>query len=278
MRQAALLALLLFAAAPALAADPPAAPAAQAAQPAPVPGLVPLAAHQAVYALTLDSSRRGDVSGARGTMAFEIVDACDGWATRQRLQMTVTNRDGQDIEMVSDYATWESKDGLRLRFRMRQTTETAVSEQVEGEAALERPGGPGTVRYTVPEEKQVPLPAGTMFPMTHTEAILKGAVEGKQFLNLPIFDGTGDKGAQDSSVFVGGWQAPMANQYPALAALSSSRVRIAFFARGKPDQSPEYEVGMRYFANGVAEDLLLDFGEFAMKGKLDRLTLPEPHC
>ena len=40
-------------------------------------------------------------------MGYEVIDACDGWAVRQRLQMTVTNRDGQDIEMVSDYATWE---------------------------------------------------------------------------------------------------------------------------------------------------------------------------
>ena len=131
-----------------------------------------LAAHKAQYRLTLDSSRRGDVAAAGGSMAYEITDACDGWATRQRLQMTITNRDGQDIEMVSDYATWESKDGLQLRFRMRQTTDTAVSEVVEGTATLEAAGAPGTVFYTVPETKQAALPAGTVFPMMHTAAII----------------------------------------------------------------------------------------------------------
>ena len=52
---------------------------------------------------------------ATGTMGYEVMDACDGWAVRQRLSMRLTNSDGQDIEMVSDYATWEAKDGLKFR-------------------------------------------------------------------------------------------------------------------------------------------------------------------
>ncbi len=239
---------------------------------------VPLAAHAAQYKLTLDSSRRGDVAAAGGTMAYEITDACDGWATRQRLQMTITNRDGQDIEMVSDYATWESKDGLQLRFRMRQTTDTAVSEVVEGTATLPATGAPGTVSYTMPETKQAALPAGTVFPMMHTAAIIAAAEGGKRFIALPIFDGTGDDGAQDSSVVITGWNPPAASAYPALAALPSGRVRVAFYDRTKAAQNPDYEVGMRYWANGVADDLQMDFNDFVMQGKLSELTLPPSGC
>ena len=138
-----------------------------------------MAAHRALYRLSLEAVRGGDVSAATGTMAYEVTDACDGWATRQRLAMTLTNRDGQDIELVSDYATWESKDGLSMRFRMRQTTDTAVTEQVEGTAKLDAPGGPGIIHYAVPEEKDVQVPPGTLFPMAHTEAIIAGAAAGR---------------------------------------------------------------------------------------------------
>src|SRR5580704_19011898 len=80
---------------------------------------VPLAAHRALYELTLDSARAGrEITAARGTMGYEVVDVCDGWATRQRLRMTITNSDGQDTNMDSDYATWEAKDGLSFRFHM----------------------------------------------------------------------------------------------------------------------------------------------------------------
>ncbi len=258
-----------FAAAPALAADP-----------------VPLLAHRASYNLVMDSSKGGDVTAATGTMAYELTDACEGWATRQRLALTLTNRDGQDIESVADYATFESKDGLSMRFRMRQTTDTAVSEQIEGTATLESAGGPGTIKYTMPEAKTMPLPAGTVFPMGHTEAIIAAASAGKRFIALPVFDGTGDRGVQDSSIAIAAWgPATGAAPYPALADLPGGRVRIAFFDREKAPSarervagSPDYEVGMKYWANGVSDDLQMDFTDFVMRGKLAEFAVLAPNC
>lgn len=245
---------------------------------------VPLTAHRALYRLKMDSAR-GDVQAATGSMAYEITDACDGWATRQRLSLDITNNDGQEIALVSDYATWESKDGLSMRFRMRQTTDTAVTEAVEGDASLDKPGGPGAIRYSVPEERTVPIPAGTVFPMAHTAAIIAAAEAGKRFIAVPIFDGTGDKGTQDSSVAITSWTpTPTASPYPDLAKLPSGRVHIAFFDRNKPANdakpagSPDYEVGMKYWANGVADDLTMDFTDFVMLGKLSEFSIPEPHC
>ena len=235
-----------------------------------------LAAHRAVYQLSLASARSGDIEGARGSMAYEVQDACDGWAVRQRLQMTITNRDGQDVEMLSDYTTWESKDGLRLRFRMRQTTETAVTSEVAGEAKLDAPGAVGHVHYTVPEESTKDLPAGTLFPMAHTSAIIAGAELGKKFLALPLFDGTTATGAQDSSIAIASWNEPKPNKWPELAKLSSGRVHVAFFDRSTQAQQPDYEVGMRYWSNGIADDLAMDFGDFVMNGSLSELTL-QPH-
>ena len=139
-------------------------------------------------------------------------------------------------------------------------------------------GAAGTVRYTVPETKQAALPAGTVFPMMHTAAIIAAAEGGKRFIAVPIFDGTGDDGAQDSSVVITGWNPPEASAYPGLAALPSGRVRVAFYDRTKAAQNPDYEVGMRYWANGVADDLQMDFSDFVMQGKLSELTLPSSGC
>ena len=247
-------------------------------------GPIPPAAHRAIYELTMESAK-GDVGGAHGTMAYDVTDSCDGWATRQRLALTITNRDGQDIETVSDYVTWESKDGLSLRFRMRQTTDTALTEQAEGTATLESAGGEGSIHYTLPTDTTMKLPKGTVFPMAHTEAILAAAAAGKKFITLPLFDGTGDKGAQDSSVFILGWNpAGGPAPYPALADMPNGKVRIAFYDRiasgekSKPDGSPDYEVAMRYWANGVADDLHMDFSDFIMHGVLKEFALQPPHC
>ncbi len=240
---------------------------------------VPLAAHRANYTLTLDSVRQSsNVTGVRGNMAYEVTDACDGWAVRQRLDMTLTNRDGQNVQMVSDYLTWESKDGTKLRFRMKQMTDTAVTEQVEGDASLASAGGTGEIHYTQPEDKRTPLPQGTLFPMSHTAAIIAAAEAGKKFITLPLFDGTGADGAQNTSVFISSWGGPSAAPYPELAELPSGRVRVAFFPRTQEAQQPDYEVGMRYWENGVADGLNMDFSDFAVDGKLSSFMIPAPHC
>ncbi len=234
------------------------------------------AAHRAFYTLTLASSRGGDVVGATGTMGYEVIDACDGWAVRQRLSMTLTNSEGQDVQMVSDYATWESKDGLKFRFHMKQTTDTAVTSQTDGDATLQRPGGPGTAHYTVPADATKPLPAGTLFPMAHTSAILAAAQAGKKFVTLPLFDGTDDTGAEDSSIVVLDWKQPTPNKYALLSGLPSTRVRLAFFDHSSSGETPTYQVGMRYWENGVADNLQMDFGDFVMDAKMTDFT-PLPH-
>jgi hypothetical protein len=245
---------------------------------APAPaGAADLAAHHAVYQLTLQTAR-GDVTSASGTMSYEVLDACDGWAVRQRLAMTLTDRNGQDVEMLSDYTTWESKDGLELRFRMRETTDQSVTSEVGGDATLDHAGGTGEAHYTVPSDTIKKLPAGTLFPMAHTAAIIKAAMAGKKIVALPLFDGTGPDGAQDTSIVVSSWGPPEANKWPALAKLPSGRVQVAFFGREASTQEPDYEVGMRYWSNGIADDLSMDFGDFVMNGQLSELTVPKPGC
>ena len=237
-----------------------------------------LAAHRAMYELRLQSTHGGDVSAASGDMAYEVLDACDGWAVRQRLRMTITNQDGQDVEMVSDYTTWESKDGLQLRFRTRQSTDEKTTSDVAGDASLDGPGLAGSVHFTSPEDSTKALPKGTLFPMAHTAAILTAAEAGKRFVAIPLFDGTTATGAQDSFITVTGWKGPQDGKWPVLSKLPSGRLHVAFFDRTTTAEQPDYEVGMRYWENGVADDLAMDFGDFVMAGKLIDFRLLPHGC
>ncbi len=190
---------------------------ATAASSAPAPnaptGTAALIAHRALYNLTMASAKSGDVIAAHGTMGYEVTDACDGWAVRQRLRMTITNSEGQDIEMASDYTTWESKDGLKFRYHMRQTTDTAVTSQTDGEAHLEKTGGTGEAKYSSPHDTTSVLPEGTLFPMAHTAAIIQAAREKKRFLTLPLFDGTDENGVEDSFIVILDWKPPMQTKW-----------------------------------------------------------------
>ena len=245
---------------------------------APVSRSADLAAHVAQYKLKLQSSK-GDISAASGTMTFEIIDACDGWAVRQHMAMVLTNHDGQDIHSVSDYATYESKDGLSMRFRSHEATDGEPNDDVEGVATLTAAGGPGQVVYSKPEAVTKTLPAGTLFPTTHTARIIDEAQLGKKFLSLPVFDGTSAAGGQSSSVVMNNWtKSPVETKFAPLATLPSGNVHIAFFDGDSDGSQPDYEVTMRYFTNGVADEMAMNFGDFVMLGKIEKLTVAKPGC
>jgi hypothetical protein len=239
-----------------------------------------LTGQQARYTLHLDhAGGNSDIVAARGTMSYRVSDACTGWASEQRLDMTLTNRDGTDVKMVSDYATWESKNGLAMNFHMRQLTDNAVTEDISGDSTLQKLGGTGEIHYESPEPKTIPLPTGTLFPTTHTAMIIAAAEAGRRFVAVPLFDGTGPDGAQDSFVLIENWDKPKPTRFPALSPLPNGYVHVSFFSRSPATMLPDYEVGMRYWTNGVADDLRMDFGDFVMDGKLDTLTVPPgPHC
>jgi hypothetical protein len=248
------------------------------------PGAEAMVAHRAAYQLTLDRARENsDIARARGVMVYEVMDACDGWATRQRFSLILTDRDGQELETGSDYSTYETKDGRSLRFSLTQTTQGAVSQRVAGEAEVAADGSGGRARYTDPASKEEVLPPGTLLPMLHTIHALAAARGGQRLLVVPLFDGTSAEGAQDSTTVISGWQGPQPNsRFPELASLGSARMRVAFFDRndtsGGGASAPDYEVGLRYWENGVADELKMDFGDFVVDGRMEELSLLPGGC
>lgn len=247
---------------------------------APPAGAEPaLAGHHAVYRLTLAAARDQGVLSAEGRMEFDLTDACSGWTTAQRLQIDLTDRDGRDSRMTTDYATFESKDGRSLTFHSRQADGRRSTLELSGTARLDHEGGAGHADYTQPAQRRVELPAGTLLPNAHTMRILQYAHAEKRFLGTPLFDGTGEDGAQDSFVTIERWQPGHTAKWSALSGLPSGRVHIAFFDRADASETPDYETGMRYFDNGVADDLTLNFGDFVMQGRLVQLEMkPSSRC
>ena len=249
--------------------------------PAPVPGhgatgqtggSAFLAPHKAFYDLTLESTHGGGTVAASGSMSFQVTDVCTGWASQQQLRLQLVTREGQATDMVSNYATLESKDGRHLTFDMQERDNGTVTQQVRGEASMTADGD-GEIRFTLPKRTTMALPRGTLFPMAHTAAIIEAARSGARSIDPVLFDGTSADGPTDSYVTILGWHAPPSqSDYPALAAQSSGRVHVSFFARAPGAITPDYEIGMRYFQGGVSDRLDMDFGDFTLRGRLTGFT------
>lgn len=238
-----------------------------------------LTGQEAVYTLSLSKLRTHDITGATGRLQFQVVDGCSGWASYQHITLIIRNADGSLTNSVSNYRTWESKDGKTLTFSVSQGDGSGKMQVVDsGTATHTSSDDSGVVQFTVPANTTVTLPAGTLFPMQHTQALLEAGREKKTFISPLLFDGTSSDGASPTFVTIFNHRPAGTTPWPELDQYASSNVSIAFFPRTNQDSTPDFSTTMRYFDNGVTTGLALDFGDFVMNGKLVSLSIPKAAC
>lgn len=238
-----------------------------------------LAPHRAVYDLALDhASDKSGITGITGRMVYEFNgSACEGYTVTFRF---VTRIETPDTTRLTDQqtTTFEDADGKNFSFVTKSYVDQSLDKEVKGTATRE--GNIVKVKLDKPEAKSIDLPK-TLFPTQHLVDLLDRADTGETFYETSLYDGSEDADrAMTTTVIIGkraegGKSDPEA---PALASLEKDRVwpvEIAYFDETKKggEELPEYRISFKLHENGVTRDLVMDYGEFAMTGKLVNLKL-----
>ena len=97
-----------------------------------------------------------------------------------------------------------------------------------------------------------------------------------------VFDGSGDEGIYGVSTAEVQELAPgdaRGFTSPLLADQASWIIQLAFFGMDEAESLPEQEQGLRLYANGVADQLTFDYGDFSVSATLLELeALPSSGC
>ena len=289
-----------------------------------------IAAHRALYTMSLAGSKTDSgVTGAHGEMGYQWGETCEGWTVEQRYHLTISYAESQDVNIVSNFVTWESKDGLRYRFNQKETRNGTVDEEIRGSAQLDAPGKGGTITFEKPQAQTMKLPAGALFPSAHTILLIERAEAGDNFVSRQVFDGAtvegavlvsavisskvepsanseadpkadpgakdppnakADPGSKDQSIAKDQASAKDSGSPKDLASIKNSlndpalqrpgwRVRLAFFPADPSSEKPDYELGMLLLDNGISRDMMIDYGDYTIKAKLNKIEpLGKPHC
>ena len=242
---------------------------------------VELIPHHAFY--TLQLGKKGDQSNiidAHGGMAIEVSETCDAWVTEQRLRLAVVRDEGEEVVTDNNFTSWESKDGLRYRFSVRNRLNGQVTEEFRGEAHLKPHGGPGTATFTQPEKREINLPKGALFPTSHVAQLLEAVRKGTQIFNRIVFDGATADGPDEINAIVG--KSSPLEKLPALEkklGQPSWPMRWAFYPLGSQAETPDYEIAVRILEDGVVADVTLIYEDFEVGGKIEYFEpLPKPKC
>ncbi len=254
--------------------------------PAQATGLnMPFAPHRAVYEMQLDETSAGkNIAGVEGRMVFDISGStCDGYKLENRMVTRIVDAEG--VEVVSDIrsSTWEDPKGDKFHFTSSQYLNDQLTDNLEGEAHRETPGGPIVIMLEAPREAQLRIEEAAKFPTQFSLDILDAARAGERVVQTNVYDGseTGDK-LFATTTFIGQVVTPDAEDASSLqgedrlAGLRSWPVSISYFEAGGPNESiPSYQLSFRLYENGVSRKLRIDYGTFALKGELSLLEFYE---
>ena len=152
---------------------------------------VALVPHRGIYTIGLDGAEAGSgVVGAEGAMIYKFADGCDGWIVENQTFLRFEYEEGRSLDSIWSYVSWESKDGLRYRFRVNQTRNGKPGEAFQGTATVPDGGAAGRAQFVQPSSLEVALPPDTVFPTRHLFAIVEAARAGEVQVNRVMFDGT----------------------------------------------------------------------------------------
>jgi hypothetical protein len=246
---------------------------------------VVLASHRAVYDLKLARTRgKQSMQAVRGRILYDFSgSACEGYALQFRQVSEMESGEGKSVVSDLRATSWEEGAAKRLRFHSQNYLNQVEREIVDGQA--ERATSGTEVRLTKPAEKSFRLADDLVFPTEHVRRIIAAAREGKSLFQTVVYDGS-DNGEKlfDSLTVIGKPIAPNQSAptdalagVEAFSRLTRWPVTISYFEHASGDrtgeQMPVYSIALELYENGVSRALMLDYGNFVLRGEVTSIEL-----
>ena len=240
------------------------------------------APHKAIYTLAVDRVRSAaDLAHAEGAIFYEFRETCTEWRMRQRFRLRITRSDREAEETETNSVMVEARNGRHLSFSVVTSSDGTVTERLSGVATFSRIGAPGVVELREPKPARIALPAGTVFPTWHFLKVVRAAERGRRSVWSTVFDGS-EEGGRHSGINVlilGRTPSPGKSEPRPILRRPGWLMRVAYFPPEASDGQPTYTFRAHMADNGVARDMLLDYGAFTLTGTLKAIEpLKRPDC
>jgi hypothetical protein len=244
-----------------------------------------LAAHRAIYELSLSQSRsKSGAVSARGRILYDFSgNACDGYQLEFRQVSELDNGEGKVTLSDLRSSTWEDGAAKAYKFNSQNYRNERLVDAVDGRA--ERGTGAVSVTLTKPKDRKIDLESAIIFPTEHVRRILDATRAGKSILEFPIFDGseTGEKVYNTLTVI--GREIGPSERVPhdaaaglqALAGMKRWPVTVSYFDKSDKngEQIPVYSISFELYENGISRALVLDYNDFIINGELKTLEIKD---
>jgi len=261
---------------------------AEAGAPPSLPDFEPLVSFEALYQVTLKDSRPGSaIAGYAGLMVLVSARECEGFRSEQRIVADLSNPDGNLILSEFFASAWEDFPQRNFRFFQTSRSNNRVIQEIAGHAERAGWGEQGRIVLDKPQQREMNLGADVLFPTMYTAVLLDHARRGGTYFAADLYDGSDEHSKYHAVAAIGkrkpGRLAESGGPKDAPAdgqgTVSYWPIQLSYYAPGRNDGMPEFQLAMRLFENGIGTDLVMDYGTFALDAELKELNfLDDPDC
>ena len=247
---------------------------------------VNLAPHRAYYYLEVGRlDGNAGISSISGKLAYEISGStCTGYSVSYRVANRYTQGEGSAPQVTDNQQTsFESGDGLELDLQQKNFVNAKLQTQSRIKVKKPKAGEAGEGEIIAAETTPITTDAKAVFPTEYQRLLSGAALAGETRFEALVFEGSdGDKpmraiafiGARKESGALANEAQVAAQDTDKLNAMAFWRVSVSYYsATGRGDDAPLYQATFNMLENGVSTDLLLDYGTYSLKGKLNKIEL-----
>ncbi len=242
-----------------------------------------LAPHRAFYILEADKlDDKGGISAIAGKLAYEITGSeCEGYAVNYRIANRYIQGEGSPQTMDIQLNSFESGDGLQLDMKQKQYINANLQSETRVKAKKPKDGGLVTGELEGKETKSFTVDATAIFPTAFQKKLMQDAEKGETRSVSLVYEGSDDEKPSRAISFIGvkktGSLVKAGADAPTLDALNKLPywpVTVSYYdAKATGDDQPTYAASFNMLENGVSIDLVLDYGSYSLKGKLEKIEM-----
>lgn len=244
---------------------------------------VTLASHRAIYDLTVSKMNgNSGYSNIEGKLAYELTGStCEGWAVNYRIANRYVEAEKGSRILDTQLTTWESGDGLEMNLSQKQFVDNSLDSEERLVVKRPKAGVEANGTMTLPKELEFKVLPEALFPSTHQAHILEVAKQGLNRDVSLVFDGSDGEKMYKAITFIGKKRSPgsfvldQSNpQTKSVRNLPSWPMTVSYYpADDDQAATPVYQASFNVYENGVSTDLLMDYGNYVLKGTLTKLDL-----
>ena len=237
---------------------------------------VTLLSFEAMYELSLERTKSSsNIAAYEGLLLLDNIDACDGFATNQRITALISDQDGKNIINDFTMTSWEALDRSLFRYESKVKFNGVTTDETVGRAVREDSDTDGEISFEKPGETDpVLLTPDIQFPTEYIFNLIAAAQAGERVYQSLMTDGTAETVVFDTVTFIGEKNESKDLDFDGANLLNGQAywpIHMGYHDPDNPDGTPEVELVMNMHENGVGTELVMDYGDFALPGGTERI-------